>query len=105
MKTQVKVKVKVKVKKGKGTVHPRTGLEGPEGGEWMYGSTLSLTSTPVVGGWSAQRPVLFTPGKTQYSLYRRLGGTQGRSGRVRKISTPPGFDPWTVQPVASRYRV
>jgi hypothetical protein len=28
---------------------------------------------------------------------------QGRSGVVRKITLPPGFDPWTVQPVASRY--
>jgi hypothetical protein len=36
-------------------------------------------------------------------LYRRLGGPQGRSERVRKISTPLGFDPRTVQPVASRY--
>jgi hypothetical protein len=33
----------------------------------------------------------------------RLGGSQGRSGQVRKISPPPGFDPRTVQPVASRY--
>jgi len=29
------------------------------------------------------------PGKTQYPLQRRLGGPQGRSGRVTKIS-PPG---------------
>jgi hypothetical protein len=36
-------------------------------------------------------------------LYRRLGGPQGRSERLRKISPPPGFDPRTVQPVASRY--
>ena len=36
-------------------------------------------------------------------MYRRLGGPQGRSGRVRKISPPPGFDPRTVQPVANRY--
>jgi len=43
------------------------------------------------------------PGKTRYPLYRRLGGPQGRSGRVRKISPPPGFDPRTVLPVASRY--
>jgi hypothetical protein len=28
----------------------------------------------------------------------RLGGPQGQSGRVRKISPPPGFDPRTVQP-------
>jgi hypothetical protein len=41
--------------------------------------------------------------KTQYPLYRRLGRTQGRSGGVRKISSPPGFGPRTFQPVASRY--
>ena len=45
----------------------------------------------------------FTPGKDPVPLYRRLGGPQGRSGRVRKISPPPEFDPRTVQPVASRY--
>ena len=45
----------------------------------------------------------FTPEKTRYPLYRRLGGPQGRSGQVRKISSPPGFDPRTVQPIASRY--
>ena len=43
------------------------------------------------------------PGKTPYPLYRRLDGPQGRSGQVRKISHPPGFDPRTVQPVASQY--
>ena len=43
------------------------------------------------------------PGKTRYLLYRRLGGPQGRSGQVRKISLPPRFDPRTVQPLASRY--
>ena len=42
------------------------------------------------------------PGKTRCQLYRRLGGPQGRSEQVRKISPPPGFDPRTVQPVASR---
>ena len=30
-------------------------------------------------------------------------GLQDRSGRVRKISPPLGFDPPTVQPVATRY--
>ena len=39
------------------------------------------------------------PGKTQYPLYRRLGGAQGWSGRVRKILPPLGFDPWAVQSV------
>jgi hypothetical protein len=34
---------------------------------------------------------------------RRIGGSQGRSGRVQKITPPPAFDPRTVQPVASLY--
>jgi hypothetical protein len=48
-------------------------------------------------------PAALPPGMTRYLLYRRLGGPQGRSGLVRKISFPPGFDSRTVQPVASRY--
>ena len=43
------------------------------------------------------------PGKTQYPLYRRLGGPQGWSGQVQEISTPPGFHPWTILPVTSHY--
>ena len=31
------------------------------------------------------------PGKTRYPLYRRLGGPQGWSGQVRKISPPTGI--------------
>jgi len=34
---------------------------------------------------------LYPPGKTQYPLYRRLGGPHGRSGQARKISPLPGF--------------
>jgi hypothetical protein len=46
----------------------------------------------------------FSPGKeTRYPLYRRPSGPQGRSGRLRKLSPTPGFDPRTVQPLASRY--
>jgi len=48
-------------------------------------------------------PAALPPGKTQYPMYRRLGGPQGQFGWVRKILPPPGFDPRTVQPVASRY--
>ena len=55
-----------------------------------------------VGG-QRQAPAALPPGKTRYPLYRRLGGSQNRSGRVRKILTPPGFDPRTAQPVASLY--
>jgi hypothetical protein len=39
----------------------------------------------------------------RYPLYRRLGGPQGRSGKVHKISPPPWFEPWTVWPVFRRY--
>jgi len=56
-------------------------------------------------GWGVSvtpRP-FFTPSQTRYPLYRRLGGPHRRSGQVRKISPPPGFDPRTVQPVDSRY--
>jgi len=55
-------------------------------------------------GGQRHAPGRFTLGKeTRYPLYRRLGGPQGQSGRVRKISPRPGFDPRTVQPVASGY--
>ena len=56
-------------------------------------------------GVSGQRhaPAALPPGKTRYPLYMRLSGPQGLSGRVPKISSPPGLDPRTVQSVASGY--
>ena len=66
-------------------------------------ATLSLILALDGSGWLTRRSGRFTLGMTQYPFYRRLGGPQGRSGWVRKILLPPGFDPWTVQPVASRY--
>ena len=55
------------------------------------------------GEGSASRPGRSLPsGKTRYPLYKRLGGPQGRSGQVRKISPPhrdsiPGLSsPWPV---------
>jgi hypothetical protein len=63
-----------------------------------------MTTALEGGEGSASRPGRsLPPGKTRYQLYRRLGGPQDRSGQVRNISPPPGFDPRTVQPVASRY--
>ena len=41
-----------------------------------------------VGGQS-HSPAALPPGKTRYPHYRRLGGPQSRSGRVRKISPHP----------------
>jgi len=50
-------------------------------------------------------PAALPSRKTRYPLCRKLGGSQGQSGRVRKISSPPGFDPRTVQPVAWKEEV
>jgi hypothetical protein len=60
------------------------GTRGGEGSESRPGRSLpqERPGTDCTGGW---------------------GGTQGRYGQVRKILSPPGFDPRTVQPVASRY--
>jgi len=56
------------------------------------------------GRWSTPRSGLFIPRKEiRYPLYRRVGGHQSRSERVRKISTQPGFDPQTFQPVTNLY--
>ena len=88
--------------KGKCKVHPIKGHEYPEV-EYRYSFTLSLTSALDGVDGQCHAPAALPPGKTRYPLYRRLGGPQGRSGRVRKISPPPVFDPRTVQPVASRY--
>jgi hypothetical protein len=78
----------------KGELYPRPGYEGSD-------CTALLSRW---GGWSTLRLDRFTSGKvTPYRSYKRLGGLQGRSGRVWKISPPPGFDLRTAQPVVSRY--
>jgi len=60
-----------------------------EGGEWLaarFGRTLPL-------------------GKTRYTLYRRLGEPQGRSGQTENLA-PIGIRSRTIQPVAqSLYRL
>jgi len=51
------------------------------------------------GEWSAARlGRTLPPGKIRYPFYRRLVGPQGRSRRMRKISSPPGFDPGPSSP-------
>jgi len=117
--------------KGKGKVHPCTGTEHCTGRTAHRGSRGIALVLPLERGgssavgrgradWpdhdqqhccaleggegSASRPGRSLPsGKTQYPLCRRLGGPQGRSGQVRKISPPPRFDLRTLQAVASRY--
>jgi hypothetical protein len=63
-----------------------------------------MTTALAGGKRSATRPGRSLP-RERPGTYCTGGWVdpQGRSGRVRKISPPPGFDPRTVQPVASRY--
>ena len=84
-----------------GKVHPTTRHEGSKV-EKRHSYTLSLT--PALDGVGGQRHALtaIPPGMPRYPFYRRLGGPQGRSGRVRKISPPLGIDR-IAKPVASRY--
>ena len=49
-----------------------------------------LTSALDGSGWSTRRPGRFTPRNDQKSLYRRLGGLQGLSRRVRELSPRTG---------------
>ena len=88
---------------GKGTVHPRAGHEGPEGEKYSF--ILSWTSALSGSGWLTPRPGRFTPGKeTRYPLNRRLGGPPGPVWTgVGNLVPQSGFDPRTVQSVASRY--
>jgi hypothetical protein len=68
---------------------PVTGLNWPRG--WIEVQLYPfVTSALEGGGWLAPRPGRFSK-KTRYPLYRRLGGPQGRSGCVRKMSPQPGF--------------
>ena len=88
---------------GKSEVHPRTGQEGPEGElrysnysfinfgarwEWVVNTTppplypWERSGTHCMGGWLGLRAGLGWCGKSRHPL---------------------GFDPRTVQPVASRY--
>jgi len=70
---------------------------------YKYCYALSLTSVLDGVGGQFHAPGSLPSGKTQYPLYRRLGGPQVRSERVRKNSPPPGFHPRTAESVASRY--
>ena len=61
-----------------------------------------MTAALEGGEWSAARPGHnLPPGKTRYQFYRRLGGSQGRSGRAENLVTTR-IRSRTVQPVVSR---
>ena len=90
--------------KGKDKGLAITGHEGPEGGQ-MYSSTLPSTLA-LDGGVGGQRhaPAALPPGERPGT--HCIGGWVGlRAGLdgCGKSRPPPGFDPRTVQAVASRY--
>jgi len=85
-------------------VHTRTGHEGPEG-QYRYSSTLSLTS--ALDGWvvsATPRPLHARERPGTHCIGGWVGLRAGMDG-CGKSRPPPGFDPLTVQPVASRYTV
>ena len=68
------------------------------------GTALFFHDRGTRRGWvvsSTPRPH-FTPAKNRYPFYRRLDGSQGRSGRAENLA-PTGIRSQTVQPVVSRY--
>jgi hypothetical protein len=81
--------------------HHRKGHESPEG-RIIVGTHFNLSARwrEVV---NAKLRPLYPPRMIRQPLYRRLGGSQGRAGRVRKTSPQPEFDPRTVQHIASCY--
>jgi hypothetical protein len=84
-----------------GKPQPRKGHEGPEG-ELRYNSTLFLTSALDEGGWSKSRSGRSTPGKDPVSIIQEAGWAPGPVWTGAENLAPSGFDPRTVQPVASR---
>ena len=69
-----------------------------------YNFTFSLTSALYGMGGQRHAPDALLPRKRPGAPCTwGLGGLQGRSGRVRKFSPLLGFDPRSIQPVASRY--
>jgi len=63
----------------------------------------SMTVALEGGEWSAARPGrTLPPGKTGYSMYGRLGGPKGRSGRAENLDYTE-IRSRTVQPVVSHH--
>jgi hypothetical protein len=82
-------------------VHITAGHEGTTG-EYRYKSTLSLTSV-VDGGGQRYTPAALPPGKRPGNHCTGSWWAPGPAWTAEEILAPPGFDPWTVQPAASRY--
>jgi hypothetical protein len=91
----------MRVCKGKG--RHRTGHEGPEG-EWSYSFILPSTSA-LDDEWvvSTTPRAALPPGKEPVPIVQEVGWAPGAGmDGCGKSCSPPGFDPRTLQPVASR---
>ena len=72
----------------------------------MYSSTLSLTSALDGGGWvvcATPRPLYPRERTGTHCKGGWVGPRAGLEGYGKSRLPPPGLDPRTVQPVASRY--
>jgi hypothetical protein len=54
-------------------------------------------------GVQCHTPATYLWKETRNPLYVRMSEFQSRFGRVQRISRLPGFDPGSVEPIASRY--
>jgi hypothetical protein len=84
-----------------GNGHPKRAMKAHKGSR---GIALLYTLTSVLhgGGWSMPQPGCLIPGKeTENPLYRRLGGPQGQSERVKKNLAPTIILSLDHQPVAN----
>ena len=66
---------------------PEQGTKAPRGSGGI--TTFSISSALDGVGDQRHAPAALPLGKTRCSLYRRLDGPYGRSGRVRKFSPRP----------------
>jgi hypothetical protein len=69
----------------------------------MYSSTLSLALALDGGGWSTPCRGRFTPRKDPVPIVQEAGWAPEPAWMGAENLTPPGFNPQTVQPIASRY--
>ena len=70
----------------------------------MYSSTLPSTSALDGVGGQHHAPAALSPGKDPVSIVWEAGWATGPVWTgAENLAPPPGFDPRTVQPVASRY--
>jgi hypothetical protein len=89
-------------------VHPCTGTEARTGcmaQRWSRGIALHFLDHGTRRGWgvSITPQLLFTPAKDPVPIVQQAGWAPGPVWTAVENLAPPGFDPQTVQPVASHY--